>query len=335
MTVAISVIMPVFNEQKFLHTAVNSVLAQQNLPKLELICINDGSTDKSGQILDQLARHDQRVKVKHSEHKGIVDTLNQGLDMARYPLLARMDADDVAHPLRLSLQAKLINAHPNVGVVGTQVRSFPRQNVHEGFQLYERWLNTTLTPTDFAREIFIESPIAHPSALMRTHELLSMGGYRNKPWAEDYDLWLRYHQAGYDMVKVPRTLLFWRMYPERLSFTDPRCSIENFFRCKAWFLARDNRIKNKPVSIWGAGITGKRLARQLLALGVAIENFIDIDPLKIGRTRYTLPVYSPSTHFNLYPQNFVLIAVGARRVREQIRQELKHLTETVNYIFCA
>jgi hypothetical protein len=102
-----------------------------------------------------------------------------------------MDADDVSHPDRLSQQLRFLQEHPEVGVVGTQVKGFPSRTLGDGYRRYVAWLNALLTPEQIEREIFVESPLAHPSVLMRRSVVEVLGGYQAVEGPEDYDLWLR------------------------------------------------------------------------------------------------------------------------------------------------
>lgn len=331
---AVSVVMPVFNARATLERAVLSIRRQRGV-QVELICVDDGSTDGSLGLLRELAASFPGMRVIAQPHQGIVAALNKGLEAARHPLIARMDADDVAHPERLARQAAFLLKHPAVGVLGTRVRSFPKRAVSEAFYAYEAWSNSLVDPADIAREIYIESPIVHPSAMYRRDEVLKLGGYRDVPWPEDYDLWLRYHQAGFQLAKLPRVLLGWRMYPERLSFRDPRCSLGGFIRCKAHFLARDARVRRGPVIIWGAGMTGRRLGKELLRQGVEIEAFVDVTPRSIGRTRHGRPVY-PIDYLR-ETERFVIVAVPAPHARAEIRSQLRAWgrEEGKDYLFAA
>lgn len=317
---AVSVVMPVFNARETLAQAVASIRRQRRV-QVELICVDDGSTDGSLALLAEMAAAYPELRVIAQPHRGIVAALNTGLEAARYALIARMDADDVAHPERLARQAAFLLNHPPVGVVGTRVRSFPKRAVSDAFYAYEAWSNRLVQPEDIAREIYIESPIVHPSAMYRRDEVLRLGGYRDVPWPEDYDLWLRYHQAGYHLAKLSQVLLGWRMYPERLSFSDPRCSLGGFIRCKAHFLAHDPRVRRGPVIIWGAGMTGRRLGKELMREGVDIEAFVDITPRSIGRTRHGRPVHA--IDYLRETRRFVIVAVPAAHARAEIRAQLR------------
>lgn len=334
MTVRVSVVMPVFNARSTVERAVRSILRQRGVD-VELVCVDDGSTDGTLSLLRELAAADGRMKVIAQSHRGIVAALNAGLEAAAHPLIARMDADDVAHPDRLRLQAEFLRSNPQVGVVGTRVRSFPAPAVSPAFYAYEAWSNSLVSPADISREIFVESPIVHPTAMYRTEEVRRLGGYREAPWAEDYDLWLRYHQAGYQLAKLPQVLLGWRMDTARLSFRDPRCSLGAFFRCKAHFLARDPRVRRAPIIIWGAGMTGRRLGKALLKEGVSVRAFVDIAPSYIGGTRFGRPVYA--TDYVQSTEHFVIVAVGAPGARDEIRAQMRAWgrREGESYLFAA
>lgn len=158
----------------------------------EVVVVDDGSTDSTPHILDSIAARDPRVRVIHTDRHGIIDALNTGIAECRGELIARMDADDISHPRRLAMQVALMDEHPEVSVCGTLVRMFPRWQLLGGLVRYEQWLNSLVTHEQIVRDIFVESPLAHPSVMMRRDELVAIGGYEEHGWPEDYDLWLRY-----------------------------------------------------------------------------------------------------------------------------------------------
>jgi hypothetical protein len=144
--------------------------------------------------------------------------------------------------------------------------------------------------------------------------------------AEDYDLWLRLYLAGARFAKVDQVLLDWREGPERLTRRDGRYSVENFLRAKAYYLARGPLADRDAVIIWGAGMMGRRLSKQLVRQGAPLVAFVDIDPRKIGRTRRGLPILPPQEFpawWGRYASPVLLAAVGARGARPLIRAQVQ------------
>jgi glycosyltransferase involved in cell wall biosynthesis len=321
----VSILLPVANAGQYLEQCRYS-LERQSLTDIEVVAVDDGSDDGSGELLDSWADDDSRVRVFHEPASGLVATLNLGLAACRAPLVARMDADDVSHPERLRIQADLLFENRDVGVVSCLVKHFPRRDVGEGFLVYERWLNSLLSHEQMARERFVESPLAHPSAMSRREVLTGVGGYHDCGWPEDYDLWLRLMEAGVRFAKVERPLFFWREHGGRLTRRDLRYSTDAFLRCKARYLATGPLSRATKVVMWGAGRTGRRLSRYLKDRGVFTDAFIDIDDEKIGRSARGRPIVRPSSLPDLVePGTVVLAAVASRGARGLIRRRLRDL----------
>lgn len=320
----LSILLPVYNAAPYLEQCLDS-LARQTFADFEIVVVDDGSTDDSAAILRQRARREKRLRISRHEHRGLIETLNAGLQGCQGDLVARMDADDIAHPRRLELQTRMLESPGGPDIVSSLVAHFPRQSLGAGFQIYEQWLNSLVTHEDIFRERFIESPLPHPSALMRRQDLSEIGGYRDEGWPEDYDLWLRLSAAGKTFEKVPRVLYLWRHHEGRLTRTDPRYSVERFLTCKAHHLVQGPLDGVSQVILWGAGQTGRRLSKHLIRRGSALRAFIDIDAKKIGRTLRGLPVHSPKELPDLLDaddQTVVLAAVSSRGARALIRQRL-------------
>ncbi len=331
----VSVLMPAHNAATTLPETLSSLRAQ-SLPDFEVVAVNDGSSDESGAILQACAAEDPRVRPIQLPRVGLIEALNRGLAICRGEFVARMDADDLAHPRRLELQAERLRAQPGLSVVSCLVEPFPADTVTEGFRRYVEWLNALTTPTEIARDMFIESPLPHPSVMLRGAELLALGGYQERGWAEDYDLWLRYHLAGKRMEKITQTLLRWRDHPERATRTDARYSVENFLRAKAHYLLRDPLCGRDAVIIWGAGQMGRRLSKHLVRGGAPLLAFLDIDVGKTGRTLRGRPIHSAADLPDLWRQHThpaLLAAVGSRGARALIRARLQEwgFTESADF----
>ncbi len=320
----VSILLPVLDAAEFLPQCLDS-LDRQTMADFEIIAIDDGSTDDSAAWLAERAVSEPRLRLFRRPHKGLIETLNFGLARCRAEVVARMDADDISHPRRLELQLAVLDTVDGPDVVSSLVAHFPRQSLAEGFRIYESWLNGLIDHQDIFRERFIESPLPHPSIMARTEVLKSVDGYREMGWPEDYDLWLRLAGLGRTFGKVPRVLYLWRHHEARLTRTDSRYSVERFLTCKAHHLVEGPLAGPRPVVIWGAGQTGRRLSKHLGRFGADLRAFIDIDPKKIGGTLRRLPVHPPEDLSELLtndPQGVVLASVSSRGARALIRERL-------------
>lgn len=323
----VSVLMPCYNASATLDLAIESILGQ-SLVDFEAIVVDDGSDDETHARLQKWARRDARIRVLAQSHAGIVQALNLGLGYCQADYVARMDADDVSLPERLDQQANFLDKNPSIDLVSCQVRGFPSDQVREGFLVYLEWLNDLISDDDIRREIFVESPLPHPSVMFRKQKVLTLGAYQEHTWAEDYDLWLRMYLAGLHFAKIPQVLVEWREHEERLTRTDSRYSLENFLRAKAFYLVHGPLLNRDAVIVWGAGMIGRRLTRQLRKQNAPVKAFVDIDPRKIGRTKLNLEVIAPQdlmACWKRYKHPVILACVGARGARQLIRQELQRL----------
>jgi hypothetical protein len=189
---------------------------------------------------------------------------------------------------------------------------------------YEAWLNSVVTPEEIAREIFVESPLVHPSVLIRKGVLEGAGGYRNNG-PEDYDLWLRLHGKGLRFAKVPRVLFWWMDRPDRETRRSANYSREAFRRCKARHLA-DYLGKKRQIVLAG-NREAKHLAEDLEKEGLRVVGYVDVNPKRIGTVWQGKPVVGYEDLRERYPGCMFLAAVGSWGVRDVIRRQF----ESVGY----
>lgn len=327
-----SVLLPARNAAATLPEALRGILAQRRVPDLEVVCVDDASTDGTPGIFARAAREDSRVRIVRAQGKGLVPALQAGLEACRGELIARMDADDLVHEDRLFLQAELLCAQPALGAAGSLVRSFPRP-LTQGLQRLESWLDSVVTARECFDARFIEAPLVHPSITFRRSALDAVGGFQDHGWAEDWDLLLRLAEHGFGLAKVPEVLLWWRDSPGRLTRTGEAYRREQMVRLRAHYLAR-GPLRDRPFDLWGAGPTGKKLARALEEHGRRPRAFYDVDAKK-QRAR-GLPVLGPA---ELRPPGEALLvcAVGAAGAREEIRATVSAAgyQEGSDYLFAA
>jgi glycosyltransferase involved in cell wall biosynthesis len=203
----VSVLMPVYNGERWLAEAVRSVL-DQSLPSLELLAVDDGSSDGSPAALSEFSARDPRVRVIRRPHAGLAATLNAGLAEARAPYVARLDCDDLAHSERLERQAAWLDGRPSVGLVGAWALEIDARG---------RPLGLRTPPSDDASlraQLPKLNPFVHSSIMARVALLRELGGYRAAfEGAEDYDLWLRASEAT-ELSNIPEPLVSYRVHSQ-------------------------------------------------------------------------------------------------------------------------
>ncbi len=323
----ISVLLPCRDAAAFLGPCLESLVTQSE-SRFEIIAVDDGSRDETGRELRRWAGRDQRIRVIDGSGQGIIDALLQAAAVARGALLARMDADDIAHPERFAAQLRFLDDHPELAGCGTGIRFFPRSALGTGYRRYEIWLNGLTGPGDITRDLFVECPIAHPTLLLRRDAYETVGGYQGVEWPEDYDLVLRLRAAGFELANVDRSLLQWRVSPGRLSMTSGRYTAAAFRRCKVHHLVRSFLPVDRQIVVWGAGRVGKAFARCLAEDPDAprIRAFVDLDPRKIGQVIHGAPVLDPpALEAGMTADMYVLVAVGSPGAREEIREALDEI----------
>ena len=210
---AVSVLLPVYNGERFLREALDSMIGQ-TLSDFELLVVDDGSTDGTRAVLQEYA--DPRLRVVSTLHGGLVAALEAGLAQARSNLLARMDADDVSLPARLERQIGVLDANPRLGLVGCGVEVIDEQgNVKEANSLPSR-------DRDLRRRLLLRNPFAHGSVVLRRDALQRAGGYSSSYGAnEDYDLWRRIARE-WELAAVPDVLYRYREHGSGVTATDVR-----------------------------------------------------------------------------------------------------------------
>jgi glycosyltransferase involved in cell wall biosynthesis len=262
---------------------------------------------------------DPRFELVRLPARGIVATLNEGLRRLRAPYVARFDADDRCAPERLERQVRFLEANSDTELVSCRVEMIG-ERVSADLRAYRDWLNSLTSHEQIVRDLFVESPIPHPSVVARSASLRALA-YRDVPGPEDYDLWLRAWRAGWRFAKLPETLVSLRDHPRRLTRTDPRYRARAFLEIKAEHLVEALRLAGQEVVVWGAGRDGVRTSKALRRRGVVLRALIDVAPTKIGRRMLGVEVL-PADSLREKPGCAVVVAVGVRGARAKIRTAL-------------
>jgi GT2 family glycosyltransferase len=322
----ISIVMPYRNAAATLPEALAGVLAQ-SFQDWELLAVDDHSTDGSAALVAEWAARDRRVRpLSNAEAPGVVGASNTATRAAAAEWLARMDADDISEPERLAAQWAMAEERPELDVIGCGVAIL--SPLGDGMVRHVDWVNSLTEPEEIARARFIENPLVHPSALMRKSSVEAAGGYREVPWAEDHDLFLRMLEAGARFGKVGAVLMRWRDSAARLTRSDPRYGDAARQRMRAHHLERLPELLERGVAIAGAGPIGKTLALGLRAEGIEVRGFFDVHPRRIGETIHGAEVAGLEDFGRRWRDAVLLSAVGVPGGRE----EVAGLAEKAGYV---
>ena len=212
----ISVLMPVFDAAVYIDRAIESILSQ-TYENLELIIVDDGSTDSTARVCEYYMNCDSRILLYRKVNRGIVSSLNFALSKASGEFIARMDADDISEPERLDVQLAFMHANPQLSLVGSLAILIDENDAILGLA------NKPVSPRLVNQLIAYQSPIIHPSLFATRASMLSLGGYRNLI-TEDLDLFIRANQSGHIIGNCSQYLLRYRVNKSGLS---ERKSAEN------------------------------------------------------------------------------------------------------------
>jgi Glycosyl transferase family 2 len=236
-TPLISVLVPVFNGMPYLPETIESIRAQ-TFENFELIALDDGSTDASAEYLSTVA--DGRLRVERLQRGGLSAALNHGLQIAQAPIVARIDADDVALPDRFRLQFDYLEQHPGCLALGCQSLHVNERGEAVGEGRYPT------TDAAIRWEALFRSPVLHPGSMYRGDVVRDVGGYRKEfDVAEDYDLWTRLLRRG-TLGNLPQQLLRYRVHARSV------CSVH-----KEKQVRQGARIAGAYLTAVGAGVEGR------------------------------------------------------------------------------
>lgn len=291
----VSVVLPFYNAAGTLLRAASSILEQHHR-ELELILVDDASTDNSPDIARSLAA-DSRVVLLSTGNTnlGVVSVFQIGLLHAKGEYIARMDADDWAHPAKITRQLAYLETDGAIDGVSCRVKivgnvESPEGQPREGFQRYEQWLNELCEPEAIFAERFVESPIVNPTLLARRSLWEQLGGYADTDGPEDYDFFLRAMEAGLRFRKLPEVLFHWQDGPGRLTRSSSRYSELAFQQTKAKYLARLPAVLRHGVCISGAGPIGKTMASLLTEREVRLVCFYEVNQRQVGESWRGIPI---------------------------------------------
>lgn len=201
----VTVLMPTYNCALYISDAIRSIL-NQTYKEFEFLIIDDGSTDNTEQIISDFK--DNRIKYFKKENTGLADSLNYGLKLAKHDIIARMDADDIAHPRRLEKQLAYLSIHKAVDILSCWSAFFSERRI-----IYT--IKAPLNHEEIKNGLLLYSYIPHSGCLYSRNIILDNGGYKGGVF-EDYHLWLRLMDKA-KFANIPEILIFQRYRKNSLS----------------------------------------------------------------------------------------------------------------------
>tara|TARA_R110001599_G_scaffold79463_3_gene215298 strand:+ start:1519 stop:2529 length:1011 start_codon:yes stop_codon:yes gene_type:complete len=232
----ISVILPVYNGEKYIEEAINSILGQ-TYQNFELIIINDGSSDTSLAIINQY-KENNKVVIITQKNSGLIYTLNKGIDIAKGRYIARMDADDIAHPERFEKQLSLFETNKHLGVCSASTENIGAET---GITLRSAD-NDTLKAT-----LLFWPPFAHPAVMIKRSVLLENNIYYREEYkhCEDFDLWSQLAPFC-EFSNVTDVMLKYRVHPEQVTNSFSEVVLDAHFRiCQRHLLAQGVSLEKR------------------------------------------------------------------------------------------
>jgi glycosyltransferase involved in cell wall biosynthesis len=212
----VSVILPVYNAERFLRMAIESIL-NQSYRNIELIIVNDCSKDESLNIANEYGKHDSRVIVKSNfVNLKLAKTLNRAISLSNGKYLARMDADDISAPTRIEKQVRAMEENQNIAVVGCDIAIIDENDRAIGFRKYLEF------DKEIKKKLFFFSPFCHPAIMIRRKAIDSAGVYDHlyNP-AEDYELYFRLGAVG-NFMNLKEVLFTYRIVENSMTLGSTR-----------------------------------------------------------------------------------------------------------------
>jgi glycosyltransferase involved in cell wall biosynthesis len=274
----VSIVMAVHDEEMYLVQCIDSILAQ-TYTNWELIAVNDHSKDMTPQILKDYARKDPRIRVFNCKRRKLIPALQEAYRHCSGSLINRMDADDYMPEYKLKVLVEEWNQHGKGTIIAGGTSHFiEKGEVGEGFQRYDRWLNSVARRNAHYNEIYQECVIPSHCWIIHKEDFDAVGAFDPEVYPEDYDLCFRFYRKGLKVVGLDKVLHYWRDHPVRISRTWDCYTDNRYFDLKLRYFYEIDRDKNRPLVLWGAGRNGKDLAKLLLEK----ENSPDPEPASVG-----------------------------------------------------
>lgn len=328
----ISILTPFKNTGAYLEACLDSIQAQSYL-NWELIIVDDHSTDNSYDLVQKYATQDQRIRLFKNPGTGIIEALRFAYSQSKGTYITRMDSDDIMVTQRLEYMLNDLLEYGKGHIALGQVQYFSEIGISDGYSRYERWLNKLISTGSNYTEIYKECVIPSPCWLIHRKDFEISGAFDPDLYPEDYDLTFRFYKNEIKCIPSQNILHYWRDYSTRTSRTHEHYAENYFIDIKVrYFLLIDHK-PHRPLTVWGAGQKGKKVAQLLRSAQVPFYWICD-NPKKIGKKIYDQPLYNFDHLKQLdNPQSIVTVAneVAQAEIRAYFRE--RNMSSMNDYFF--
>jgi glycosyltransferase involved in cell wall biosynthesis len=328
--------MSVYNVEKYIKETINTIL-EQSYEDFELIVVDDGSTDKTLDIINSF--NDARIKVYElKENKGVGYALNYGLEKCTGEYIAKVDGDDLYHKDRFKLQKEFLDNNPDIALVKSLVEYFPDNEQVKKSSRYkyckdviEKYKNRVITSEEIKEKLYWFCCIPHTTIMVRSN-ILKKINYNHYRLFEDYDLFYRINKKGYIMDTLTETLVKVRVSNNSTTIRESQGSE---FEEVAYEIKKEEIEKmikdNVPVYIWGTGSFGKNVLNVFNKKNITVAGFIDSNYKNLDKEYNNIPILPPShleEQKHLDPKVFIASQPGMFEIANQLEKYgYKHLSD--------
>ena len=260
----VSIIVPYKNPLPYFEDCLKSIL-NQSYKKLQIILVNDHSTDNSEKLALKFSKEDSRLELVNNIGKGIIDALNTGNEIARGKYITRMDADDIMTENKIEILRSLLEKKKTNYIAVGGVKYFAsKKSMGNGYLKYANWLNELTSEERNFKEIYKECTIPSCCWMMNRSDFENIKGFTKLNYPEDYDFLFRVYYNQIKLTTTKEIIHLWRDHPMRTSRHSKDYEFKNFIPLKVKYLVENELKIKEELVLWGCGKKGKLLAKKLI-----------------------------------------------------------------------
>jgi glycosyltransferase involved in cell wall biosynthesis len=289
----VSIIIPYKNPLPYFEDCLKSIV-NQSYKKLQIILVNDHSTDDSEKLALKYSIEDSRIELINNIGSGIVDALNTGSEIAKGKFITRMDADDIMSENKIEILRSLLKKKKTKHIAVGSVKYFAsKKPMGDGYLKYANWLNELTYNEKNFKEIYKECTIPSCGWMMHRSDFEDIKGFKKLNYPEDYDFLFRVYYNQIKLTATKEIIHLWRDHPMRTSRNSKDYLFENFIPLKIRYLIENELKPKEEMVLWGSGKKGKLVAKKLIKNNCSFT-WISNNPKKIGFEIYQQKIQSTS-----------------------------------------